>query len=90
MRSTDALANEMVAVFRQTPEGHLLDCNELCAQMLGYATCDELLATGRFEYQNPSDLTAVATLRLKMWLRDEFLAASDSHDYMAERAKPAP
>ena len=61
MRSTDALANEMVAVFRQTPEGHLLDCNELCAQMLGYATCDELLATGRFEYQNPSDLTAVAT-----------------------------
>jgi len=61
MRSTDALANEMVAVFRQTPEGHLLDCNEICARMLGYATRDELLNTGRFEYQNPSDLTAVAT-----------------------------
>ena len=61
MRSTDALANEMVAVFRQTPEGHLLDCNEQCARMLGYASRDELLGSGRFEYQNPSDLTTIAT-----------------------------
>ncbi|HUJ13935.1 MAG TPA: EAL domain-containing protein [Thermoanaerobaculia bacterium] len=61
MRSTDALANEMVAVFRQTPEGHLLDCNDVCAHMLGYASREELLATGAFEYQNASDLTSVAT-----------------------------
>ena len=61
MRSTDALANEMVAVFRQTPEGHLLDCNEQCARLLGYASRDELLGSGQFEYQNPSDLITIAT-----------------------------
>jgi diguanylate cyclase (GGDEF)-like protein/PAS domain S-box-containing protein len=60
MRSTDTVANEMVAVFRQTPEGHLLDCNDQCARMLGFASRDELLSTGRFEYQNPSDLNAIA------------------------------
>jgi len=61
MRSTDALANEMVAVFRQTPEGHLLDCNEQCARLLGFASRDELLGTGGFEFQNTSDLAAIAT-----------------------------
>jgi len=61
MRSTDNLANEMVAVFRQTPEGHLLDCNEECARLLGYASRDELLGAGGFEYQNASDLISVAT-----------------------------
>ncbi|HEY6842722.1 MAG TPA: EAL domain-containing protein [Thermoanaerobaculia bacterium] len=61
MRSTDALANDMVAVFRQTPEGHLLDCNDTCAQILGYGSREELLARGAFEYQNASDLTSIAT-----------------------------
>src|SRR6059036_2844337 len=60
MRSTDTLANEMVAVFRQTPEGHLLDCNNVCARVLGYASPEELLSAG-FEYQNASDLISVAT-----------------------------
>jgi diguanylate cyclase (GGDEF)-like protein len=61
MRSTDNLANEMVAVFRQTPEGHLLDCNDQCARILGYPSPDELLSAGGFEYQNASDLISVAT-----------------------------
>lgn len=61
MRSTEMLANEMVAVFRQTPEGHLLDCNEECARILGYASRDELLGSGVFEYQNSSDLVSIAT-----------------------------
>ena len=61
MRTTDMLANEMVAVFRQTPEGHLLDCNEQCARILGYESREELLSSGRFEYQNQSDLISVAT-----------------------------
>lgn len=61
MRSFDALASEMVAVFRQTPEGHLLDCNDECARILGYASRDELLATGAFEYQNASDLVTVSS-----------------------------
>ncbi len=61
MRSTDTLANEMVAVFRQTPEGHLLDCNDECARILGYASRDELLGAGGFEYQNESDLASIST-----------------------------
>jgi diguanylate cyclase (GGDEF)-like protein len=65
MRDSDALATEMVAVFRQTPEGHLLDCNDECARILGYASREELLGTGGFEYQNASDLISIA-----MALRD--------------------
>ena len=51
----------MVAVFRQTPEGHLLDCNDQCARLLGYDNREELLGAGRFEYQNQTDLVSVAT-----------------------------
>jgi diguanylate cyclase (GGDEF)-like protein len=51
----------MVAVFRQTPEGHLLDCNDECARILGYASREELLGAGRFEYTNASDLISIAT-----------------------------
>ncbi|HMC21521.1 MAG TPA: EAL domain-containing protein [Thermoanaerobaculia bacterium] len=61
MPSTDNLANEMVAVFRQSLEGHLLDCNAECARLLGYASRDELLGAGGFEYQNTSDLISVAS-----------------------------
>ncbi len=61
MRTSDTVANEMVAVFRQTPEGRLLDCNDECARILGYASRDELLAAGGFEYQNASDLISVST-----------------------------
>src|SRR5205807_7304749 len=61
MRNSDALANEMVAIFRQTPEGHLLDCNDECARILGYATRDELLGAGGFEYQNASDIISIST-----------------------------
>ncbi|HYS55035.1 MAG TPA: EAL domain-containing protein [Thermoanaerobaculia bacterium] len=51
----------MVAVFRQTPEGHLLDCNEECARILGYASREELLNAGGFEYTNSSDLISIAS-----------------------------
>jgi diguanylate cyclase (GGDEF)-like protein/PAS domain S-box-containing protein len=51
----------MVAIFRQTPEGHLLDCNDECARILGYASRDELLKHGGLEYQNQSDLTTIST-----------------------------
>ena len=61
MRSSDSLVNEMVAVFRQTAEGHLLDCNDECARILGYATRDELLGAGGFEYQNASDIISIST-----------------------------
>lgn len=62
MTSSESLvATEMVAVFRQTPEGHLLDCNDECARMLGYASREEILRNGGLEYQNASDLMSIAT-----------------------------
>jgi diguanylate cyclase (GGDEF)-like protein len=59
MRSSEEFAIEMVAVFRQTPEGHLLDCNEECARMLGYSSRDELISAG-LQYQNQSDLVSIS------------------------------
>lgn len=61
MRSSQDVASEMVAIFRQTPEGHLLDCNDECARILGYESRDELLAKAGLEYQNASDLASIAT-----------------------------
>ncbi|HEY3055219.1 MAG TPA: EAL domain-containing protein [Thermoanaerobaculia bacterium] len=56
-------ALDMVAVFRQTPDGRLLDCNDACAHMLGYASREELLAVGRLNYFNVSDaMTVMAAL----------------------------
>ena len=56
-------ALDMVAIFRQTPDGRLLDCNDACARMLGYASRDELLAIGRLNYFNASDaMTVMAAL----------------------------
>src|ERR1700674_3439699 len=64
MRSSEEFAVEMVAVFRQTPEGHLLDCNQECARMLGYASREEVMSAG-LQYQNASDLPSIT-----MALRD--------------------
>ncbi len=55
------LATDIVAVFRQTAEGRLLDCNEECARLLGYASRDELLSSAGFEYQNASDLISIVS-----------------------------
>src|SRR5438093_13519501 len=60
MRSSEEFAIEMVAVFRQTTEGHLLDCNEECARLLGYSSREELMGVG-LEYQNASDLASVSS-----------------------------
>ncbi|HUP49765.1 MAG TPA: EAL domain-containing protein [Thermoanaerobaculia bacterium] len=53
-------ALDMVAIFRQTLDGRLLDCNEACARMLGYASRDELLAVGQLSYVNASDSLSIA------------------------------
>ncbi len=56
-------ALDMVAAYRQTPDGRLLDCNDACARMLGYSTREELLSTGRLNYFNASDaMTVMAAL----------------------------
>ncbi|MBI2212932.1 MAG: EAL domain-containing protein [Acidobacteria bacterium] len=42
-------------VCRLDASGHLLDCNDALAQLLGFETREELLATARLEYVNASD-----------------------------------
>ena len=56
----NSFALDMVAIYRQTLEGRLLECNEACARMLGYSSRDELLSTGRFNYVNASDALSVS------------------------------
>ena len=56
----NSFALDMVAIFRQTLDGRLLDCNEACARMLGYSSREELLAAGRFSYLNASDSLSIA------------------------------
>ncbi|MBK5258733.1 MAG: EAL domain-containing protein [Thermoanaerobaculia bacterium] len=59
----DSFALDMVAVYRQTLDGQLLECNEACARMLGFSSSEELLASGRLNYLNASDsLTVLAAL----------------------------
>src|SRR5688500_11327487 len=63
LMTDNSYALDMVAIYRQTLDGRLLDCNDACARMLGYANRDELLALGRFTYVNASDsLSIVAAL----------------------------
>ncbi len=59
----DTFALDMVAIYRQTLDGRLLDCNEACARILGYSSKEDLLAAGRLNYVNASDaLSVVAAL----------------------------
>src|ERR1051325_11905476 len=53
-----ASISDLVGLFRQSLAGRILDCNATCAQILGYATREQLLAGG-FEYANASDLAAI-------------------------------
>ena len=41
----NSFALDMVATYRQTLEGRLLDCNEACAKMLGYSSREEHTTT---------------------------------------------
>ena len=59
MNVSRAFLTDVVAVLRLHPDGTLIDCNDACARMLGYGSAGELLATGRVEYANHSDLAAV-------------------------------
>ena len=61
MTESETLVVDIVAVFRQSPEGLLLDCNEECARLLGYESREELLAVGRLDYVNRSDFISVAS-----------------------------
>ena len=56
----NSFALDMVAIYRQTLDGRLLDCNDACARMLGYSNREELLATGRFAFVNASDTLSIA------------------------------
>jgi diguanylate cyclase (GGDEF)-like protein/PAS domain S-box-containing protein len=56
---SDSFITDVVAFLRQTTEGTLLECNDACARILGYASAGELKAHGLLEYANRSDLDAV-------------------------------
>ena len=61
MRGSEPLAYDLVAIFRETPDGHLLDCNDECARILGYANREDILNHGSLEYQTTSDLISIST-----------------------------
>ena len=56
--SDSVSASDLVGLFRQSLDGVLLECNDACAQMLGYARREELLPGG-FEYVNASDFPSI-------------------------------
>lgn len=56
--SDSASTTDLVGLFRQSLAGRIVDCNDACAQMLGYPTREDLLLAG-FEYANASDLAAI-------------------------------
>jgi PAS domain S-box-containing protein len=48
----------LAGVYRITLEGRILDCNDACARILGYATRDELLSNAvASSYSSPDDLS---------------------------------
>lgn len=59
MSPTQTFANDVVAMFRQTAAGRLLECNDVCARVLGYSSAEELMTAGAIEYANRSDLAAI-------------------------------
>lgn len=60
MTPPESIAQDVVALLRQDPEGRIIDCNETCARMLGYDSTVELLETGSVDYVHRSDLVSVA------------------------------
>jgi two-component system, sensor histidine kinase and response regulator len=48
----------LAGVYRITMDGRILDCNDACARILGYASREELLANNvAASYSNPDDLS---------------------------------
>src|SRR6266850_1833883 len=56
--SDSASTSDLVGLFRQSLAGRIVDCNDACAQMLGYPSREDLLSAG-FEYANASDFAAI-------------------------------
>lgn len=52
-----------VAIGRTSPEGHILQCNEACARIMGYGSIAELLAVGRVVFLDPSRESFIQRLR---------------------------
>lgn len=52
-----------VAIGRSTPDGHILECNEACARIMGYGSIAELLAVGRVVFLDPSREQFIQLLR---------------------------
>lgn len=66
-RHRGLIERSLAGVYWSTPAGHIVDCNEAFARILGYGSRDELLATGCAAlYSDPS-------------ARDRFLADIQQH-----------
>lgn len=60
MTPPEAIAQDVVALLRQDPEGRIIECNETCAHILGYENAAELLESGSIDYVHRSDMVSVA------------------------------
>src|ERR1700730_8900887 len=54
-----SLTSDLVGLFRQSLSGHLVDCNDACARMLGYGSRGELLERPGFDYVTISDFPSI-------------------------------
>jgi len=52
-----------VAIGRSSLDGHILECNEACARIMGYSSIAELLAVGRVVFLDPSREWFIQLLR---------------------------
>ncbi len=55
LTSAGILERRRVGAFVQSREGSLLECNEACAEILGYDSAEELIRLGGFEFFTESD-----------------------------------
>jgi diguanylate cyclase (GGDEF)-like protein/PAS domain S-box-containing protein len=55
LNHAEILERRRVGAFRQSMDGHLLECNDSCAAILGYDSAEELVRLGGFEYFTESD-----------------------------------
>lgn len=49
----------LAAVYMATDDGHLIDCNDACAQMFGYESRKDFLAAGSIDYFHPHERDSI-------------------------------
>jgi diguanylate cyclase (GGDEF)-like protein/PAS domain S-box-containing protein len=49
----------LAGVYMATEDGRVIDCNDACAALFGFAGRDEFLASGRIDYMNPHERDSI-------------------------------